>query len=176
MAYSKILVYGVTGSGKSTLAAQLGARLGLPYHPADDLTWEPGWVEVPAQEQRVRIAAVCEQPAWVLDSGYQKWIDIPMASVELIVGLDYPRWVSLGRLLRRTLRRSITGELICNGNRENLRGLLSKDSIVVWHFSSFARKRARMRQWQTELQGPSVLLFRSPRAARRWLSGLPEAT
>ena len=41
----RIVVYGVTGSGKSTLAARIGARLGLPYHSVDDLTWEPGWVE-----------------------------------------------------------------------------------------------------------------------------------
>jgi adenylate kinase family enzyme len=51
-------VYGVTGSGKTTLAAQIAERTGLPWHSVDDLTWEPGWVEVPVQEQRRRIEAI----------------------------------------------------------------------------------------------------------------------
>jgi adenylate kinase family enzyme len=48
----RIVVYGVTGSGKSTLAARIGQRLGVPYHSVDDLTWEPGWVQVPDEVQR----------------------------------------------------------------------------------------------------------------------------
>jgi adenylate kinase family enzyme len=63
----RILVYGVTGSGKTTLARQVGERTGLPWHPVDDLTWQPGWVAVPDQEQRRRIAAICAGERWVLD-------------------------------------------------------------------------------------------------------------
>ena len=87
-AASRILVYGVTGSGKSTMAARISAVTGVPWHSVDDLTWEPGWVPVPADEQRRRIATICEGDSWVLDSGYGAWIDIPLARVELIVALD----------------------------------------------------------------------------------------
>ncbi len=95
-----------------------------------------------------------------------------MASADLIVGLDYPRYISLGRLLRRSVSRLVWRTSVCNGNIESLRLLLARDSILWWHFRSFPRKRERMRRWQAELTKPQVLLFRSPAAVERWLNGL----
>jgi adenylate kinase family enzyme len=96
----RILVYGVTGSGKTTLAAGIAARTGLPWHAVDELTWEPGWVAVPLEEQRQRIGAICQSERWILDTAYGQWIEVPLARVDLIVALDYPRWLSLSRLVR----------------------------------------------------------------------------
>lgn len=169
----RIVVYGVTGSGKSTLARAIGARTGLPYHAVDDLTWEPGWVEVPVGVQRERIAAICAGDAWVLDSAYMSWLDVPMARAELIVGLDLPQWLCLVRLLRRSVSRWITREPICNGNTESLRELLfSRQSIVRQQFRSYPRKRSRMRQWQSDPAMPPIVLLRSPRAVREWLASM----
>jgi adenylate kinase family enzyme len=168
----RILVYGVTGSGKTTLAAQIAELTGLPWHSVDDLTWEPGWVEVPLAEQRARIAAICAGQRWILDTAYGKWLEIPMARVQLIVALDYPRWVSLGRLVRRTLRRAVDRNPICNGNTESLRLAFSADSIIVWHFKSFARKRARIRTWAADPGGPEVVRFTRPQETQRWLGTL----
>lgn len=172
----RIIVYGVTGSGKTTLARQLGERTGLPWHAVDDLTWLPGWVEVPADEQRRRIAAICAGQRWVLDAAYGKWLDVPMARVQLIVGLDYPRWLSLQRLIRRTIARAIDRRPICNGNVETFRQIFSRDWIVVWHFKSFTRKRERMRRWAADPQAPDTVLLRSPRQTRRWLAALPPSS
>ena len=169
----RVLVYGVTGSGKTTLARQIGERTGTPWHAVDELTWEPGWVEVPPEEQRRRIAAICAEERWLLDSAYDKWLDVPLARVQLIVALDYPRWFSLARLLRRTLLRLADHRTACNGNTETVRRALSRDSIVVWHFQSFSRKRARMRAWAADPSGPAVVRLASPLAARRWLAALP---
>ncbi len=171
----RVLVYGVTGSGKTTLARQVGERTGTPWHSVDDLTWEPGWVEVPPTEQRRRIAAICGGERWILDSAYSKWLDIPLARVQLIVCLDYPRWLSLGRLLRRTLLRAADRRSVCNGNTETFRLMLSRDSILAWHFRSFSRKRERMRGWAADSRGPAVVLLSSPLATRRWLAELPSA-
>lgn len=99
----RVLVYGVTGSGKSTLAARVGDRLGLPYHAMDELTWNPGWVAVPEQEQRRRVAEVLAGDEWVIDASYGLWNDLVLDRVELIVGLDLSRALSLHRLLRRTV-------------------------------------------------------------------------
>ncbi|HEX8631898.1 MAG TPA: adenylate kinase [Catenuloplanes sp.] len=166
----RIVVYGVTGSGKSTLAARIAAKLDLPYHSVDDLTWEPGWVEVPTDVQRDRIAAICAGDAWVLDSAYASWLDVALPRADLVVGLDLPRWRSFGRLLRRTAKRLVLRTEICNGNRESLRNVLSGDSLLVLQFGSHARKRRRMRAWQADPAAPPVVLLRSPRHVKRWLA------
>jgi adenylate kinase family enzyme len=168
----RILIYGVTGSGKTTLALQLAERTGLPWHAVDDLTWEPGWVGVPPDEQQRRIAAICAGERWILDSAYSTWLDVVLDRVELIVALDYPRLRSLGRLVWRTLLRNIDHRPICNGNTESFRQTFSRDSIIVWHFKSFPRKRARMRAWAADPSGPEVVRLTSPSAARSWLAGL----
>lgn len=171
---SRVLVYGVTGSGKTTLARQIGERLSLPWHSVDELAWEPGWIQVPTEVQRANIEAICSQEEWVLDTAYGSWADIPLARADLVVGLDFPRWISLSRLLRRSLLRVIRRTSVCNGNVESIGTLLSKDSIVVWHFKSFKRKQQRMRQWQADPEKPLVLLFRTPKAVARWLRGSPD--
>ena len=70
----------------------------------------------------------------MLDTAYGIWLDVPLARVQLIVAFDFPRWLSLFRLIVRSVTRAIDGEPICNGNRESFRHLLSADSIIVWHF------------------------------------------
>ncbi len=172
LAASRILVYGVTGSGKTTLARQIGERTGLPWHEMDQLTWQPGWITVPLAEQRRRVAALCAGQHWVLDTAYANWLDLVLPRVELIVALDYPRRVSLGRLLRRTAARAIDKRDVCNGNQESFRSALSRDSILLWHFKSFRRMRARLRDWAAAPPGAQVVVLRSPRATERWLAGL----
>lgn len=166
----RVLVYGVTGSGKTTLAAQLSRVTSLPWYSVDDLTWEPGWVEVASDEQRRRISEICAGSEWILDTAYARWSDIPLSRAELIVALDYPRWVSLQRLLRRTAARCWDGTPICNGNTESLRTAFASDSIILWHFRSFARKRDRIKQWMDQDHGPPVLRLTSPRQTRAWLA------
>ena len=50
-----------------------------------------------------------------------------------------------------------------NGNTETFREMVSRDSIIRWHFRSFTRKRARMRAWAADPEGPPILLLRHPR-------------
>lgn len=168
----RILVYGVTGSGKTALAARISASTGIPWHSVDDLTWEPGWIPVPADEQRRRIEAICSGDRWVLDTAYGRWLEIPLARVELIVALDFPRWLSLSRLIRRTVARAIDGRPICNGNHESFRQMFSRDSIIAWHFRSFSRKRQRVRAWEVDPPVPQVVRLTSPQEAMDWLARL----
>ena len=168
----RILVYGVTGSGKTALAERISALTGLPWHAVDELTWEPGWVQVPDDEQRRRIEAICASEHWILDTAYGKWLDVPLARADLIVALDFPRWVSLARLIRRTVARVLDGRAVCNGNRESLRHVFSRDSIILWHFRSFSRKRSRVRSWEADATRPVVVRLASRRAVEEWLGRL----
>jgi adenylate kinase family enzyme len=170
----RVLVYGVTGSGKTTAAARISAATGVPWTSVDDLTWEPGWVQVPLAEQRRRIERVCSQDSWLLDTAYGQWLDVPLAAVELVVALDYPRWLSLLRLLRRTAVRIVDRRPVCNGNTETLRQTFSRESIIAWHFRSFRSKRARIEAWEADGSGPRVLRFTRPRDLDRWIAGLAQ--
>lgn len=169
----RVLLYGVTGSGKSTAAAAIGARLGLPVHLADEeFGWLSDWVQRPANEMRAMAAVAAAEPEWVFDTAYGSFRDLVEPRAEVIIGLDFPRWISLGRLLKRTLTRVIDRQPICNGNVETFRQVFSGDSIIVWHFRSFSRKRATVRAWAARTEGPPVMLVRRPRELERLLSAL----
>ncbi|CAM3536437.1 adenylate kinase [Nocardioides zeicaulis] len=168
----RVLLYGVTGSGKSTAALAIGARTGHPVTLVDELTWLPGWVPVEDSVQRELIGEVVAGERWLLDSAYGAWLDLVLPRVDLVVGLDYPRWLSLGRLVRRTVSGAITQEPRCNGNVESFRKVVDRSSIIRWHFQSFARKRDRMRAWAASPDGPQVLLFRHPRQLEAWIASL----
>lgn len=171
----RYLVYGATGSGKTTLAREVAERTGLPWHQVDDLTWKPGWVPVSDEEQRSLIESLCRSDAWILDHAYGAWKDIPLERADVVVGLDYPRWVSLWRVTRRSLLRAIDKRPVCNGNVQTWGRLLSRESIIVWHFRSFRRKRERIRAWAQQSPGPQIIWLRSPRQTTRWLGTLERA-
>jgi len=169
----RILLYGVTGSGKTTLARRIEAITGLPSHSIDDeVGWLPDWVERPRDQQRDLVSQIVSSEEWVLDTAYGHWRDLVLPRTELIVALDYPRRVSLTRLLRRTTRRLLTAEQACNGNKETLRRALSIQSIVVWHFRSFANKRAQVVAWLADSSAPPVVQIRSPQEVENWLAAL----
>ena len=172
-AAERVLVYGVTGSGKSTAAVELGAVLGLPVHLVDEeIGWLPGWTERPRAEQRELAASLAAGERWVLDSAYGHWRDAVLPRVQVVVALDYPRHVSLTRLLRRTAVRWATQEPMCNGNYETARQILSKDSIVVWHFRSFRRKHQTITRLHEAATGVPVLRVRTPAELERVLEDL----
>lgn len=175
----RVVLYGVTGSGKTTLARTLATATGLPWHSADDeIGWLPSWRERSIDEQRALATEIVDQPAWILDTAYGKWQDVVLRRVQLVVALDYPRHVSLRRLLSRTASRILTREAVCNGNVESIRLALSQDSILWWHFRSFERKRRRIAQMLADPDGPTVIRLSSPEHTRRWVAdverhGLP---
>lgn len=165
----RILLYGVTGSGKTTTAGRLSRLTGLPWTEADSLTWEPGWVQVPEEEQRRRITEICAADSWILDTAYSTWVDVALARAQLVVGLDFPRWLSMGRLFRRTVARNLDARQICNGNVETWRKTFSTDSILLWHVRSFRAKHERLVRWETDLDGPPVLRLTRPAQLEAWL-------
>lgn len=164
----RILIYGVTGSGKTTMAAWLSEKTGIPWTEIDLLMWNPGWELVPVDLQRERVAEICARDEWILDAAYAPWLDIPLERVQLIIGLDYSRSRTFWQLLKRTVTRAIDKKEVCNQNVETFKGMFSRDSILIWHFKSFARKRERMRLWQADQANFDVILLKRPTSPEKW--------
>lgn len=163
----RVLIHGATGAGKSTAAYRIGDVLALPVHLADEeIGFLPAsqavWTNREPEDMRAIATQITADDRWVLDSSYGAFRDVVLARTDVVVGLDYPRWLSLGRLARRTAARIRDGRRICNGNHETLRQLFSRDSIIVWHFTSFARKRRTMRAWAEDPAGPPTILVGGP--------------
>ncbi|WP_022917244.1 hypothetical protein [Ruania albidiflava] len=168
----RVLCYGATGSGKSTTATMLGELLGLPVVLVDEICWLPGWQKRDPDQQHEILTGLLSEPSWVFDSVYSSEREYALQRADVIVALDYPRALSLWRLLRRTERRIRTAELVCNGNIETWRHTLARDSIIWWHFHSWRIKRQRMRAWYADSDAPPVILLRRPRDLRRLVAQL----
>ena len=133
---SRIWITGSTGSGKTTLGRTLAARLGVPHLELDSLYHGPGWAPADPDRFRSAVLAVVAGRAWVVDGNYQATLgDLVARSADLQIALDPRVSVVMVRVLRRTLRRGITGQELWNGNREQLRNLVRRDpgaNIVLW--------------------------------------------
>ncbi|MBR7744144.1 adenylate kinase [Phycicoccus sp. BSK3Z-2] len=172
--HRRIVLFGVTGSGKSTVAVRLAAAGGMPYVAVDDLYWRPGWVQLGKPEQVEAVQPHAEGPAWVMDGLWSASRDVVLPRADLVVALDFPRRVSLGRLLTRTVRRVRTHEEVCGGNTESWRQALSRDSIVAWHWRSFERKHREVDRLVSDPDAPPVVRFTDPRALDAWLRALED--
>jgi adenylate kinase family enzyme len=176
----RISIVGNSGCGKSTLAARLAERLGVPHLELDAVFHQPGWTELDLATFQSRVRDFAAQPAWVIDGNYRSRLDDAVwQRADTVVWLDYPRWIVMSRVLRRTFRRLITRAQLWNGNRESLRNILSWDpdtSILRW---AWTQHHAYREGYGAELSNPAhaALTFvrlRRPRDTERWLADLEQ--
>ena len=171
----RIVVVGSTGSGKTTLARRLSALLDIPHVELDALNWEPNWVAAQVEVFRQRVEDAVAGDAWVVDGNYTAVRDLVWPRSTALIWLDYPLGTLLWRLLRRTLRRTLTGEELWNGNREQFRvQFLSRDSLFLWLLRTYRRRRRTipLAIGLLERSNLEVVHLRSAGATRDWLSAL----
>lgn len=170
----RVLIAGVTGSGKTTLARRIAEAWDLTAYEMDALHHGPGWTPRPEFLDDVRDFAGTER--WVTEWQYtSKGTDaIVTPRAQLAIWLDYPWRIVRGRLLRRTLSRSILRAETYNGNVEKpiWRLLAARDpheNILVWqrHTRHFWAERMP----EKRSQFPQLLIVRltHPRETERWL-------
>jgi adenylate kinase family enzyme len=170
----RIVVVGVTGSGKTYTAVQLARILGYPHVELDSLHWQPNWVMTELEPFRALVAQALSGPGWVTDGNYSKVRDLIWARATTIVWLDYSLPVILWQLGRRTWKRVLTREELWNGNRETLRDVFSKDSILFWALKTYPRYHQTFPQFfaSPEHAHLQVIRFRSRRETAGWLKQL----
>jgi adenylate kinase family enzyme len=172
----RVVVKGGSGSGKTTLAAELARRLGVPHVELDALHHGANWQEASAAELAARVeAALDDGRGWVVDGNYEgKLGTLVLDRADLVVWLDLPLRIKLGRLWRRTTRRIRTGEELWNGNRESWRGAFwGTESLFAWTVRTHVRNR---REWPARLDGRPVVRLRSVAEVDRFLRQVPTST
>lgn len=141
----KIAVVGTSGCGKSTFSRELARRTGLTHHELDALAWDDDWTMVTDHELRRRVNRVLERDHWIIDGNYGRagTRDRVFADADAIAWLDLPRRIVWPRILQRSIRRACTkARLWGTNNRESFRrSFLSKDSVILWSITTFARRR-----------------------------------
>jgi adenylate kinase family enzyme len=141
---ARVVVIGTSSSGKTTFARELAERLGVDHTDLDSLFWLPGWQQREDDDFRARVGAWAAGERWVVDGNYTRVRDLLWPRATAVIWLDYPFILVLWRSLKRTIRRAVTGEMICNGNRETFRkSFLSRDSILLWVIQTHAKNRKR---------------------------------
>jgi adenylate kinase family enzyme len=156
------------------MAAAIARRLGIPHVELDAIRWLPNWTMIPDDLFREQVAEALSGEAWTVDGNYGKVRDIVWSRADSIVWLDYPRPVVMARMVRRTLKRLVTRQELWNGNRETWRNTFGRDSIVLWAWQSYHRRRAEYPGLlaRSEHAHLAVVHLRAPREARCWLATL----
>lgn len=175
----RVVVIGTSGSGKTTFARRLSGALGVPQLELDAVNWQADWRDLnthdPAEFTR-RVAALAAAEAWVSDGNYSKVRHVLWPRATRFVWLDYPRWVTMRRVIWRSFSRAVSrSELWAGtGNREEFRRWLDKEHPIRWAWDTWARNRQRYTEALAapEIAKRPVHRLRHPREAAPLIEAL----
>ena len=168
---NRVVVIGTSCSGKTTFAKGLARVLNRHHIELDAINWLPGWTERPPEEFRRLVEEATAQDEWVVDGNYSRVREVVWSRATALIWLDYSFHVVIWRALSRTLRRSISREILFSGNRESLRmTFLSRDSILLWILKTYRRRRREYSKMLQETDDVKVGVLTSPEDASRFLA------
>jgi len=153
--------------------------LGVPLIELDAIFHSrPDWNDIPVEEFRERLGRALDEAVdgWVADGNYHSMVgDVLLPRAELALWLRLPFRVVYPRLVRRTLRRMATNEVLWGVNRESFRkGFLSRESILLWGITNWRRHRqtTRAQLRAVKAAGAPVVVLKSPDEVARWRGGM----
>lgn len=139
----KIVLVGSSCAGKTTLAKALAKTLGAKHIELDALFWEADWREAETEAFRQRVQDALASDCWVADGNYTNRIqDILWSQADTLLWLDPSLPKILFRFFSRSIRRSLSGEILWGTCKENLRNnIFRKNSLLVWILRTHKRHR-----------------------------------
>ena len=161
----RIAIVGISASGKSTFARALAARTGLPLLHGDELEWTPDWVQRPPAGLQALHAEWLARPRWIIEG----WIDLERVSrlnaADLVIDLDYSRWLCAWRVLLRMLRGQKRAEMP--------EGCIDRFQPDYLNTVFFKKERPYVDGALRAATIKDYRRFTTPREAEAWLSALP---
>lgn len=162
---------GISGAGKTTIARELARRHGVPHVEGDSIAHGPNWEFRSPKEIARRTAEATAGEGWVIDADYADAREVTWPRANAVVWLDYPRWVSTGRVIRRSVARAVTRRELWNGNRERWTGWHRASHPIRWSWQQHANRRAFLEERMADPRWAHLhwVRLRTPKQARDWL-------
>jgi adenylate kinase family enzyme len=161
----------MSGAGKTTLASRVAALLDIPHIEIDALFHGAGWTPRDSFESEVHrfSAGSC----WVTEWQYSQVRAILARRADLLVWLDLPRALVMRQVIRRTVRRRLSRQVLWNGNREPPLWTILTDPehIVRWAWTTHAKPATRVAALLQKRPDLMVVRLISRSDIERWLTG-----
>lgn len=174
----RINVIGTSGSGKTTFGRELAQVLQIPFIELDAIFWGPNWSEPEDSELFPKLSAALTGDNWVLDGNYSRTMHIKWAQVEAVIWLDFSFPRTVAQAVKRAVSRIISQEELWpeTGNRETLKKLFSKDSIVLWTIQTYSRRKKNILGYVPSEEYQSIIFhsIRSPKKAKEFLRSVEQ--
>ena len=173
----KIQIMGWSGSGKTTLAQKLSDKLAIQHYELDAIAFLPGWKIKQKQEIIKEIQPIVSQDSWILCGDYVGRLDgYTIKHAETILLLNYPFWLSQWRVIKRSMRRSLSKQLIWGTNRESFfKFWFSPSKSLLWINLRTRHKNGKnlhTQKIQKYKQKHKIIECSSPKELEQWLTTL----
>ncbi len=137
----RIVIVGSSGSGKTTFGRRLTEVTGISRYEIDAMFWKPDWVQTTDEEFRPLVDSATSGESWIIDGNYKRVQDLTIGRADTVIWLDYSLPLVMYRVILRTIKRFFDQKPLWHNNRESLRMVFSKDSIILYTLTHYHTKR-----------------------------------
>lgn len=172
----KIALFGPPATGKSTLARWLTEQLGYPHTDLDEILFTPDG-PLPLPEFRQQAAQITERDTWIVEGNFSKLADVVWHRADVLVWLDFPLYLIVYRIVRRSLRQLAGRDDSPQAKRLTWRkAFFNRRSLLRSAIRKYRNNRPRYARQvaETAALGVEIVRLRSPRAVRRWEQDVQE--
>lgn len=164
----RIQIIGCSAAGKSTVARELGEILRIEVIHLDKELWRPGCQLTPPHEEPAVVENLLkDRDRWIIDGNYTASLAQRLQAADLIVMVDFPRWLCLLRACKRIFTYfGRTRPDMGHGCPETVNVSFFR---WIWRYP-YDERPELLRQLALHANETKVVRLRGDRQTRRWLN------